>query len=358
MARPQKQTVEYFPHICDTENGKTLSVLQNKYGNDGYAFWFRLLEFLGKRDGLYFDYNNPADLEFLCAKTHQNNTETLLLILNDLDILGAIDHELYQEKVIWCQKFVDGVADAFARSVAGVPQRPTPKTVNVLKPDQSVVKTGQSVDKNPKNDTETSQRKLKEIKVKETKEEKESVKEPSLTGLPEKKIYGEFQNVILKDEEYEKLSERFSKEWVDEYIEKLSGYQQQSKANAKKYTDHYATLRNWLLRDGKEIKDSPGRVGMNGMIKFDADTESAKTIARYDAIKKQALSISQVLAMPDIGEQEHAFLKGFPLDDTTNLSFVYFVLHGERQAHPANVKTWRETLVKLGVTLPTVEVKS
>ncbi|MDD5338454.1 MAG: DUF4373 domain-containing protein [Dehalococcoidales bacterium] len=177
MARPQKQTVEYFPHVCDTDNGKTLSVLQNKYGNDGYAFWFRLLEFLGKRNGLYFDYNNPADLEFLCAKTHQNNTETVLRMLADLDVLGAIDHDLYLEQVLWCQNFVDGVKDAFARSVSGVPQRPTPKTVNVLKTDQSVVKTGVSADilhtETPRNDTETPQSKVKEIKVKEIKEETE-----------------------------------------------------------------------------------------------------------------------------------------------------------------------------------------
>jgi hypothetical protein len=170
MARPVKQTVDYFPHVCDTDNGKTLSVLQNKYGNDGYAFWFRLLEFLGKRSGLYFDYSNPADLEFLCAKTHQNNTETILKMLADLDVLGAIDHELYQEQVIWCQNFVEGVKDAFARSVSGPPVRPAPKTVNVQKTGDSVLKTGDSVDRNPQNGTETPQRKGKEIKVNKTKD--------------------------------------------------------------------------------------------------------------------------------------------------------------------------------------------
>jgi hypothetical protein len=176
MARPIKQTVEYFPHFCDTESGKTVPIMQNKFGNDGYAFWFRLLEFLGKRDGLYFDYNDPADLEFLCAKTHQNDTETVLKMLAELDLLGAIDRELYKSKVIWCQNFVNGVADAFSRSVSGVPARPSLKMVNVINSEVSVVNNSVSVA--PENiylekATETPQRKLKEIKEEEKKEETE-----------------------------------------------------------------------------------------------------------------------------------------------------------------------------------------
>jgi hypothetical protein len=70
-------------------------------------------------------------------------------------------------------------------------------------------------------------------------------------GERERKEYGEFNNVLLSDEKYQELCNRFSKHWTDNYIEQLSGYMQQSNANAKKYTDHFATLRNWLLRDGR-----------------------------------------------------------------------------------------------------------
>jgi len=164
MARPKKQTVDYFPHDTDASHRKTLTIIQNKYGNDGYSFWFRLLELLGKTPGHYYAYQNVEDLEFLCAETHQKDTEIVLNILATLDTLNAIDHELYQKKIIWCQKFVDGVAEAYKRAKDGVPQRPAPKGVNVSNHNQTVIKPNQSASillaKTPKNATEMPQTKL------------------------------------------------------------------------------------------------------------------------------------------------------------------------------------------------------
>ena len=44
MARPLKQTVDYFPHYVN--HGKTLLIIENEYGNTGYAFWFKVIELL------------------------------------------------------------------------------------------------------------------------------------------------------------------------------------------------------------------------------------------------------------------------------------------------------------------------
>jgi len=164
MARPHKQTVAYFPHDTDACEGKTLTIIQSKYGNDGYAFWFKLLQLLGKASGHYYDFNNPADWEFLLAKTHQDNTERAKDILETLVVLGAIDAELYSHGVIWCQKFVDRVADAYNRTVDGVPQRPG-FLVNVENKEVSVTNSKQSVNSNPKKATEIPQTKLKETKL-------------------------------------------------------------------------------------------------------------------------------------------------------------------------------------------------
>ena len=164
MARPHKQTVDYFPHDTDTSDGKTVTIIQAKYGNDGYAFWFKMLELLGKSNGLYYDFNNPADLEFLSAKTHQKDTETTKDVLETLTILGAIDSELYKYGFIWCQNFTDRVADAFNRTERGVPQRPG-YLVNVVDNKDSVAKEGISANTNSKNTTEIQQKKLKETRV-------------------------------------------------------------------------------------------------------------------------------------------------------------------------------------------------
>lgn len=68
MARPKKQTVDYFPHSC--VHKKTMFILEQKYGNDGYAFWFKLLEMLGSTEGHFLSLKNGMEWEFLIAKTH------------------------------------------------------------------------------------------------------------------------------------------------------------------------------------------------------------------------------------------------------------------------------------------------
>ena len=61
------------------------------------------------------------------------------------------------------------------------------------------------------------------------------------------KSYGENKNVILSDEEYERLTERMGVSKRSEYIEKLSDYMA---STGKKYQSHYATICRWFRQDG------------------------------------------------------------------------------------------------------------
>lgn len=66
-----------------------------------------------------------------------------------------------------------------------------------------------------------------------------------------KRKYGEFDNVLLTDEEHEKLKERFPYD-LDKRIERLSGY---VASTGKKYKSHYATIINWAKKDNKGTKE-------------------------------------------------------------------------------------------------------
>ena len=55
MGRPSKKGVEYFQHDTDASESKTIFIIENLFGNDGYAAWFKLLECLGKTRGIYLD---------------------------------------------------------------------------------------------------------------------------------------------------------------------------------------------------------------------------------------------------------------------------------------------------------------
>lgn len=58
------------------------------------------------------------------------------------------------------------------------------------------------------------------------------------------KLYGEFKNVKLTDNEYQKIKE---KKLLD-YIERLSSYMA---SKGKKYKSHYATILNWSRKENK-----------------------------------------------------------------------------------------------------------
>lgn len=120
MARPIKNKIDFFPHIAVP--GKTLFVLEEKFGNDGYAFWFKLLEMLANSDKHYFRVRNSTDWLFFVAKTKvsEEKAEEILKILCELE---AIDKKLWEKRIIWCQKFVDNIADVYEKRNRPVPTR-------------------------------------------------------------------------------------------------------------------------------------------------------------------------------------------------------------------------------------------
>jgi hypothetical protein len=63
--------------------------------------------------------------------------------------------------------------------------------------------------------------------------------------------YGEFENVKLKIDEYNKMIERFGEKNTKVLIEQLSSY---LKSTNKRYASHYATMLNWARRKVEEHK--------------------------------------------------------------------------------------------------------
>lgn len=63
----------------------------------------------------------------------------------------------------------------------------------------------------------------------------------------EKISFGEFKNVLLSEEEFEKLKQRFSD--YELRIEKLSNY---IASKGDRYKSHYATILNWARNEKKE----------------------------------------------------------------------------------------------------------
>ena len=291
MARPLKRTVDYFPHFVNS--GKTLLILQNEFGNDGYAFWFKLLSLLCKTDGQVFDYNNSASWRLLLAETclGEDNAYKILQLLAEIE---AIDPILYQAKIIWVQNLVDNLSDVYIRRRNGsVPEKPViagnyclncgskligkrkgttycsdtcrqrghrvtliRDTENGLMLTETEILSTETqpnpliANRNPVNVNNKPHTKLDYTKLKETK----------LKEIP-KMPYGEFNNVFLTEEEYRKLIARFEIQGTKDRIEDLS---QGIESHGYKYKSHYATILTWERKAQKESFNGSTRFTTGG----------------------------------------------------------------------------------------------
>jgi hypothetical protein len=230
VGRNCKYIVDYFPHDTDASDGRTLTIIQTKYGNDGYAFWFKLLQLLGRTEGHFFDFTTPADWEFLLAKMHFTSAEKALEILNTLATLGAIDKRLFEAKIIWSDNFITRISDAYSRRKEKLPVKP--------KLPISAGGNSKSADINAKDVVRSAQRKGKEIKIEDT-----------------KVSYGEFRNVFLSTEDYNKLIVKFGEKTANTKIDELSEYIKAQPQKAAKYKDHYATILSWDRLDKKRKEE-------------------------------------------------------------------------------------------------------
>lgn len=89
--------------------------IEQKYGNDGFATWIKLLRQLAVTDYHYLNLSAKPQVMFLSAKCKVSE-ETLLLIIQDLCDMGEFEAFLWQEnRIIFSTKFVAHVQDAYAK---------------------------------------------------------------------------------------------------------------------------------------------------------------------------------------------------------------------------------------------------
>jgi len=112
MARPERNTVDYFPHYIS--DGKKMFTIEKKYGNDGYACWFKLLEALAKTNNHWLNLNDDSELMYLASKCNVEE-KIFINILNDLARLNEIDSKLWKSKIVFSEKFVESINDAYKR---------------------------------------------------------------------------------------------------------------------------------------------------------------------------------------------------------------------------------------------------
>lgn len=216
MARPKKEGMDYFPHDTDAVNDEKIEALRLLYGNDGYAFYFILLERIYRTKHAELDISDAETIQILSRKV-AISVDTFHKILETCLKRGCFDREEYEKRGILTSE--------------GIKKRVAPVVEKRLKMRQKYGDGNKIV-----SDAETKQKpdKVKESKVKESKVNKNK--------------YTDY--VSMTQAEYEKLIEQFGEKGTKDRIENLNLYKG---STGKKYKSDYLTILNW------ERKNSPSK---------------------------------------------------------------------------------------------------
>jgi len=239
MAKRISDTAKYFPHYSDASSGDTLTILQATFKNDGYAFWFRLLERLASADGHYLDMRNAAKWRTLAAKSYIDVevADRIMAILLETE---AIDVELWAEyKIIWCRNLVDNLADVYRNRRRELPQKPIVKD-GIITCNYGVTTCSLHVNTSELHVNHMS----KETKLNETKLKEKSSSSSMLYTPNLEKIYDLYETNIGDLTDHIKTIiagnyDRYNGEWLTEAISEAV------RQNKRTWAYIEGILRNW-----------------------------------------------------------------------------------------------------------------
>lgn len=129
MARPKKNTVDYFPHPVN--DGTRMFIMEQRFGDKGYCCYYKLLQFLGKSDNHFIDFTIPKNRAFLCALIRCNEPEIMEMIQALIEI-DAFDKDLWdQKRIIWSSEFVDSIKVVYINRKSQIPNKPSYDVVSI-----------------------------------------------------------------------------------------------------------------------------------------------------------------------------------------------------------------------------------
>lgn len=221
MARPERYNVDYFPFLC--KEGKAMYYVEQKYGNDGYASWVKILRQLAVTNNHYLNLSNRVELMFLSSKCRVTE-EVLCELISDLCVLGEFDEILWVEnQIVYSSKFIDSVKDAYLNRKSNL--------YDYLGFLQMLSSLGfKKLPLNTEKKHNNPQRREEKIK--------------------EDNIYRTFAHLSLSKSEFEELEKLgYTQFQIDTILNSIENHKKN-----KSYTSLYLTSMNWLRRQFPETE--------------------------------------------------------------------------------------------------------
>lgn len=100
MARPIKNGMDYFPHDTDASSDEKLEALRSLYKNDGYAFYFILLERIYRSENGELSIENEAVFKLLLRRIGVSHTKFTKMLQTSFELNLFNKEKFENEKVI------------------------------------------------------------------------------------------------------------------------------------------------------------------------------------------------------------------------------------------------------------------
>ena len=235
----------YFPHFSNARHDRKIKRIRKELGVEGYGIFFMLLEVL--RDQA--DYRYPIEDIDLLADEFGTSEQKVRTVIANYQLFQVDEDEMFfsSNLIMFLQPYleakerkrINGIRGNLIRY--GYLTKEESDNLNNAEIMDFYIACGMG------SQGSLSDRLPIAIKGKETKEKKQS----KVNKV--KKKYGEYQHILLTDEEYKKLKDKVDDrdKWikkVDEGIA-LKGY---------KYKSHYLAILKWYRDDKERQKTKAG----------------------------------------------------------------------------------------------------
>lgn len=202
------------------------------------------------------------DLKLLCAKRFIIPFESGIVVIKHWKIHNYIQKDRYKETMYQEEKALLDVKENKAYTLL-------PECIQTVSKMDTQVRLGKD-----------------SVEIVEDSAEDDAFASPEpAPKKPVKHKYGEYKNVLLTDDELDKLKSEY-RDW-EARIERLSSY---IASKGTKYKSHYATIRNWARKDA-EIQPSTTRPANQPRPYSNPAADYARQLAYEEQIAREGMTL-------------------------------------------------------------------
>lgn len=287
MARPQKKGLLYFPFDTDFFADLKIRALSARYGSDGLIFYIWLLAEIYRENGYYIVWNEDSeDAAIASLGLSEGSMKQIMTFLASRSLiveitLASSDTIITSPNI---QKRYQEAAKSLRREIivdCEIWLLNEEETASFIKVTQNSDKYSKNHNKSVKNESKSRKNPTNKIKVNEMKVNERE-------GAPAKHSYGPFGNVMLLDDEFTKLADKYGADTRNDAIEFLDMYIEEKGYKTK---SHYLAIIRWVVNAVNERRQKQRRGYQSNMPKSIQPTqERVSALDEMEALFQQEVN--------------------------------------------------------------------